>query len=92
MPKKNALIDRRMTSDRAGLNCELYGLDFGHCELLSKSVCAHCDQTAFIDKCIDLQQQIFIDRLSTIVKFHFYFFIILVLIFEIYKMCKIYGC
>lgn len=50
MPKKNALIDCRMTSDRAGLNCELYGLDFGHCELLSKSVCARYDQTAFIDK------------------------------------------
>lgn len=61
MPKKNALIDHSMTSDRAGLNIELYGLNFAHCELSSKSICAHCvhDQTAF--KFIDLQQQIITD-------------------------------
>lgn len=52
---KNALIDRNVTSDRAENICELYGLHFAHCELLSKSVCACCDQTAF--KFIDLQQQ-----------------------------------
>lgn len=37
---KIAVINCNMTSDLAGLNCELYGLNFAHCELLYKSICA----------------------------------------------------
>lgn len=39
---KNGSIDLNTASDHARLNFKLYGLNFAHCEHLSKSVCARC--------------------------------------------------
>lgn len=84
---KNGSIDLNTASDHAGLNFKLYGLNFAHCEHLSKSVCARC--------LIKLHSSLSIcsNKSSPIcwvlfVRFHYDLFIIFVS-FEIYKMCRI---